>query len=392
MDVKLGEANMSLDKELMDVAQAYLSMHEKTKTEDASNDKSDDGDGIDKVDPKAAKKKFKDRKDKDIDNDGDTDDSDEYLHKRRKAIASKDESKQGFIMAAKKAKDAGDKEFVFAGKKYNCEEVLSKNEAAEIEEISVGMQQRYKKKAMSQYKSSAKKKSVGGDFGGSKTQAAADRHKKTYDKRHKGIGSVIKRASDADQKRKGGSKVSQNPSKNSMTGKKAPYRNRTESFYWDEIAEMNNAQIDAFIDTLNESQLDAFVAEMNSIAKHKNEAVEIEVDDKSDASPEMKKKEDPKKKKKDPKVSKAKDDDKGDADAATEQKEGVDTSPAGDSPAAKRASTRDKGLLDMLRSKTAEKRRDEDKQDGTNAAKESPKRPGDSKVGEKAMKKFKEMR
>lgn len=249
MDVKLGEANMSLDKELMDVAQAYLSMHEKTKTEDASNDKSDDGDGIDKVDPKAAKKKFKDRKDKDIDNDGDTDDSDEYLHKRRKAIASKDESKQGFIMAAKKAKDAGDKEFVFAGKKYNCEEVLSKNEA-----------------------------------------------------------------------------------------------------------------------------------------------VEIEVDDKSDASPEMKKKEDPKKKKKDPKVSKAKDDDKGDADAATEQKEGVDTSPAGDSPAAKRASTRDKGLLDMLRSKTAEKRRDEDKQDGTNAAKESPKRPGDSKVGEKAMKKFKEMR
>ena len=241
---------MSLDKELMDVAQAYLSMHEKTKTEDASNDKSDDGDGMDKVDPKAAKKKFKDRKDKDIDNDGDTDDSDEYLHKRRKAIASKDESKQGFIMAAKKAKDAGEKEFVFAGKKYNCEDAL------------------------------------------------------------------------------------------------------------------------------------------------KTEGVEIEVDDKSDASPEMDKKDDDKKKKKklDPKVSKAKDDDKGDADAATEQKESVDTSPAGDSPAAKRASVRDKGLLDMLRSKTAEKRRDEDKQDGTNAAKESPKRPGDSKVGEKAMKKFKEMR
>jgi len=241
---------MSLDKELMDVAQAYLSMHEKTKTEDASNDKSDDGDGMDKVDPKAAKKKFKDRKDKDLDNDGDTDDSDEYLHKRRKAIASKDESKQGFIMAAKKAKDAGEKEFVFAGKKYNCEEVLSKKEA-----------------------------------------------------------------------------------------------------------------------------------------------VEVEVDDKSDASPEMDKKDDPKKKKKtDPKVSKAKDDDKGDADAATEQKESVDTSPAGESPAAKRASVRDKGVLDMLRSKTAEKRRDEDKQDGTNAAKESPKRPGDSKVGEKQMKKFKEMR
>ena len=248
MDVKLGEAKMSLDKELMDVAQAYLSMHEKTKTEDAYNDKSDDGDGMDKVDPKAVKKKFKDRKDKDIDNDGDTDDSDEYLHKKRQAI-SKNEGKRGFIKAARDAKAKGDKEFVFAGKKYNCEEVLSTKEA-----------------------------------------------------------------------------------------------------------------------------------------------VEVEVDDKSDASPEMDKKEDPKKKKKDPKVSKAKDDDKGDADAATEQKESVDTSPAGDSPPAKRASVRDKGVLDMLRSKTAEKRRDEDKQDGTNAVKAAPTRPGDSKVGEKPMKKFKEMR
>ena len=56
------------------------------KKEDASNNKSDDGEGLDKADPKAAKKKFKDRKDKDIDNDGDTDDSDKFLHKKRKAI------------------------------------------------------------------------------------------------------------------------------------------------------------------------------------------------------------------------------------------------------------------------------------------------------------------
>ena len=61
--------------------------------DDASNDKSDDGDGMDKGDPKAAKKKFKDRKDKDIDNDGDVDSSDEYLHKRRKAISKNSESK-----------------------------------------------------------------------------------------------------------------------------------------------------------------------------------------------------------------------------------------------------------------------------------------------------------
>ena len=51
------------------------------------NDKSDDGEGLDAVQPKAVKKKFKDRKDKDIDNDGDTDDSDKFLHKKRKAIS-----------------------------------------------------------------------------------------------------------------------------------------------------------------------------------------------------------------------------------------------------------------------------------------------------------------
>ena len=126
---------MSLDNELKSIAQAYLSMldekkmakenddedkvecpkckgegcdhcddkgyhmkkddddddekevDEAVKKEDNTNDKSDDGDGMDKVQPKALKKKFANRKDKDLDNDGDTDDSDEYLHNRRKAIS-----------------------------------------------------------------------------------------------------------------------------------------------------------------------------------------------------------------------------------------------------------------------------------------------------------------
>jgi len=51
------------------------------------NNKSDDGEGMDAVQPKAVKKKFADRKDKDLDNDGDTDASDKYLHKRRKAVS-----------------------------------------------------------------------------------------------------------------------------------------------------------------------------------------------------------------------------------------------------------------------------------------------------------------
>ena len=42
---------------------------------------------MDAVNKTAVKKKFDDGKDKDIDNDGDVDSSDEYLHKRRKAVS-----------------------------------------------------------------------------------------------------------------------------------------------------------------------------------------------------------------------------------------------------------------------------------------------------------------
>ena len=71
------------------VEESILQMWEKAakRTEDNTNDKSDDGKGLDKVQPKAVKKKFKNRKDKDIDNDGDVDASDKYLHKRRKAVS-----------------------------------------------------------------------------------------------------------------------------------------------------------------------------------------------------------------------------------------------------------------------------------------------------------------
>ena len=62
-------------------------VEEVLKTETNKNDKSDDGEGLDAVQPKAVKKKFADRKDKDIDNDGDVDDSDKFLHKRRKAVS-----------------------------------------------------------------------------------------------------------------------------------------------------------------------------------------------------------------------------------------------------------------------------------------------------------------
>jgi len=69
------------------------------KSETNKNDKSDDGDGLDAVQPKAVKKKFADRKDKDIDNDGDVDDSDKFLHKRRKAVSKAIKSQGESIMS-----------------------------------------------------------------------------------------------------------------------------------------------------------------------------------------------------------------------------------------------------------------------------------------------------
>lgn len=81
---------------------------QKALKDDNTNDKSDDGDGLDKVQPKAVKKKFADRKDKDIDNDGDVDSSDKYLHKRRKAISKaveKDEQKEENLLDIQQKKN-----------------------------------------------------------------------------------------------------------------------------------------------------------------------------------------------------------------------------------------------------------------------------------------------
>ena len=82
LNAEIEKAKMGKVKSLVDTIKDMF-----YKTETNKNDKSDDGDGLDAVQPKALKKKFKDRKDKDIDNDGDVDDSDKFLHKRRKAIS-----------------------------------------------------------------------------------------------------------------------------------------------------------------------------------------------------------------------------------------------------------------------------------------------------------------
>ena len=84
------EDREELDKAPSDTAKKMKKAKEPAPNQVAEtnkNDKSDDGEGLDSVQPKAVKKKFKDRKDKDSDNDGDVDDSDKFLHKRRKAVS-----------------------------------------------------------------------------------------------------------------------------------------------------------------------------------------------------------------------------------------------------------------------------------------------------------------
>ena len=95
LDTKSG----SLEEAIRQAVSGQINEKKNVK-ETNKNDKSDDGEGLDAVQPKAVKKKFDDRKDKDIDNDGDVDSSDKFLHKKRKAIskAIKSDKKENYDM------------------------------------------------------------------------------------------------------------------------------------------------------------------------------------------------------------------------------------------------------------------------------------------------------
>ena len=122
---------------------------------------------------------------------------------------------------------------------------MSYEEVEQLDELSPETLKSYKKKAMKQYKQSANKRQPGGGDFGSATKSAQDKHQKRFDKRHKGIGSEIKRTTDSDIHLKDPKGlVRKDPKSNSMTGKPAPYKNKAESYVAEDMNKVHTVDID----------------------------------------------------------------------------------------------------------------------------------------------------
>jgi len=109
-----------MDRKLIDsIATAWQEVVEKKRKE-----------ALDPVDKDELKGKHADRDDKDIDNDGDVDSSDEYLHKRRKAISKNEEIDQDMDKdGMKKCAECG-------GSSENHDPECSKYDSAEKKKMS----------------------------------------------------------------------------------------------------------------------------------------------------------------------------------------------------------------------------------------------------------------
>jgi hypothetical protein len=139
-------------------------------------------------------------------------------------------------------------------------------ETEQLDELSPETLKSYKKKAMKQYKQSANKRNPGGGDYGSATKKAQDKHQKRFDKRHKGIGSEIKRTTDSDIHLKDPKGlVRKDPKSNSLTGKPAPYKHKAESMDEDTINNLTAAYINennismAELEAMSPEQLDEII-------------------------------------------------------------------------------------------------------------------------------------
>ena len=275
---------------------------------------------MDPVNPKAVKKKFDDRMDKDIDNDGDVDSSDEYLHKRRKAI-SKAVAKEEVEIEIKKSKmkdrddddeDDDEESVVITNKKEkkekdqmgeaSCDSKKMKKENAEVTEGKDTAKlasdiEAYAKKGggvdkadMMKVVSMLKK----GDMkGAAKYAKTLDTDPRDYllskmgmmedveqvdELSKKTLGSYAKSAAyDATTRGiKYGEKMNQSGSNkkelNKMNKREAGVRKAVDrltkedfEWNWDAILEAPEEEIDAMIEQMTDNELDSFVAEFESI-------------------------------------------------------------------------------------------------------------------------------
>ena len=257
------------------IAEAYIKMlQERNKKED-------------KLDPVG-------QGDADIDNDGDVDSSDEYLHKRRKAIKKSmkkeefTEEEQAMIDEAKKRGLTPDQ----------VRKALASDKAKSKGKSSVSL----RKTPWDKFKEAVEIETDDDKTDADDPKAAKGKkkapEKKDVDPAAANAPSQDDRAAAADapdptpvpEREPAPEKEEPAPEKKKekivVKNKKDDGKEESvkkESFNWDEISEMNDDQVDAFIDSLDESQLDAFESEMNSLSEAANPEGEADQQDKEQA-------------------------------------------------------------------------------------------------------------
>ena len=234
------------------IAEAYVKMLQERKEKAAKDAKLDDGDGMDPVG----------QGDADIDNDGDTDSSDEYLHKRRKAI-KKSISKES-VDEVRQLKDPK-KEVMVVDKKGKTMVIDKSKQAAYLAKgwgLAEGIEIDDEDEASEVDDPKAKKK---GEKKTGKTDPAAANAPSQDDREAAADSPDPSPDPDAEPSEPKEKPVPPAP-------KKAPPKVKKESFDWDQISEMTDEEVDSYIDTLDESQLSDFESEMNEAANAEGDA------------------------------------------------------------------------------------------------------------------------
>ena len=236
------------------IAEAYVKMLQERKEKAAKDAKLYDGDGMDPVG----------QGDADIDNDGDVDSSDEYLHKRRKAI-KKSIKKEGTesLDEVRQLKDPK-KEVMVVDKKGKTMVIDKSKQAAYLAKgwgLAEGIEIDDEEESSEVDDPKAKKK---GEKKTGKTDPAAANAPSQDDREAA--------ADSPDPSPDPDAEPSEPKEKPAPAPKKAPPKVKKESFDWDQISEMTDEEVDSYIDTLDESQLSDFESEMNEAANAEGDA------------------------------------------------------------------------------------------------------------------------